>query len=79
MTQRKPPNVSVPDWVERQIRTAQAQGAFANLPGAGKPIPDLDRPQPELAWIAGYLRREDVDATWRVLELMILIFAAFAV
>ena len=60
MTTRKPPSMSVPDWIERQIRTAQAQGAFDNLPGAGKPIPNLDRPH-ELAWVAEYLRREDVD------------------
>lgn len=63
MTPRKPPNVSVPDWVERQIRTATANGAFENLPGAGKPIPNLDRPQDDLAWIANYLKRENVDVT----------------
>ena len=61
MTTRKPAHVSVPDWVERQIRTAEAEGAFAELPGSGRPIPDLDRPQPELAWVAGYLRRQNVD------------------
>jgi Domain of unknown function (DUF1992) len=61
MTTRKPPNLSVPDWIERQIRTAEADGAFDNLPGAGKPIPDIDRPQHELAWVANYLRRENVD------------------
>ncbi|MDT4926056.1 MAG: hypothetical protein QOG01_3769 [Pseudonocardiales bacterium] len=61
MTSRKPPSVSFPSWVEHQIRAAQAAGAFENLPGAGKPIPDLDRPQPELAWVAGYLKRENVD------------------
>ncbi|MDT4950518.1 MAG: hypothetical protein QOJ37_3113, partial [Pseudonocardiales bacterium] len=33
MTDRKPQNVSFPDWVEGQIRTAEADGAFANLPG----------------------------------------------
>ena len=62
MTQRKPPGVSFPGWVERQIRTAEASGAFANLPGAGKPIPDLDRRHDDLAWVANYLRRENVDA-----------------
>jgi pyruvate/2-oxoglutarate dehydrogenase complex dihydrolipoamide acyltransferase (E2) component len=61
MTSRKPPNVSFPSWVEHQIRQAQAAGAFENLRGAGKPIPDIDRPQHELAWVAGYLRRENVD------------------
>lgn len=61
MTTRKPPGVSVPDWVEHQIRAAQAAGAFDDLPGAGRPLPDLDRPRHELAWVANYLKREDVD------------------
>lgn len=61
MTTRKPPSMSVPDWVEHQIRTAQADGAFDNLPGAGKPIAGIDRPQHELAWVANYLHRENVD------------------
>jgi hypothetical protein len=61
MTQRKPPNMSFPDWVERQILTAQAEGAFENLPGAGKPIPGLDRPWHAMSWVANYLRRENVD------------------
>ncbi len=54
--------MSIPDWVERQIRQAEAAGAFENLPGAGQPIPDLDVDRPELAWVAGYLHRENVDA-----------------
>ncbi len=61
MTTRKPPSVSFPDWIERQIRTADAEGAFDHLPGKGKPIAGLDRPQHELAWVANYLRRENVD------------------
>ena len=62
MTKRKPPNVSFPDWIEQQIRSAEAAGAFDNLPGAGKPIPGLDRPRDEMSWVADYLRRENVDA-----------------
>lgn len=61
MTGRKPPMMSFPDWVERQVRSAQAAGAFDNLPGKGKPIPDVDRTQDESAWVASYLRRENVD------------------
>jgi Domain of unknown function (DUF1992) len=61
MTKRKPPNMTFPGWVEQQIRVAEAQGAFADLPGRGQPIPDLDRPSNELDWLAGYLRRENVD------------------
>lgn len=61
MAPRRPPHMPVETWIEHQIRTAQASGAFENLPGAGQPIPDIDRPQSELAWVASYLRREDVD------------------
>jgi Domain of unknown function (DUF1992) len=63
MTRRKPPDMTFPGWIEQQIRSAEAEGAFADLPGAGKPIPGLGRKQDELAWLADYLRREDVDVT----------------
>ncbi len=63
MTTRKPTSMSVPDWVELQIRNAERAGAFENLPGAGKPIPGLGQPQHELAWVANYLRRENTDIT----------------
>ncbi|WP_338183472.1 DUF1992 domain-containing protein [Jatrophihabitans sp.] len=54
--------MSFPGWIERQIKEAEADGAFDRLPGKGKPIAGLDEPQPELAWLAGYLKREGVDA-----------------
>jgi hypothetical protein len=60
MTDRKPPELSFPDWVDLQVRTAEARGAFENLPGKGKPIAGIDRPLDEMAWIAGWLRRENV-------------------
>jgi hypothetical protein len=63
MTDRKPPNMPVGSWVEQQIRAADARGAFANLPGSGKPLPSLDRPRSDLDWIAAKLRREDVDVS----------------
>ncbi|MDR1999193.1 MAG: DUF1992 domain-containing protein [Frankiaceae bacterium] len=61
MTQRKPPAMRYSDWIELQIRDAQRQGAFEDLPGAGEPIPDIDTKRGELDWIAGYLRKENVD------------------
>ncbi len=48
-------------WVEAQIRAAEDAGAFENLPGKGKPIPGLDRPRDDMAWIASKLRSENVD------------------
>jgi hypothetical protein len=59
MTERKPPGVGFETWVERQIREATERGEFDNLPGAGRPIEDLDKPHDELWWVKGKLRREN--------------------
>ena len=61
MTGHKPPGVGFGTWVERQILEATARGEFDDLPGAGKPIPDLDEPHDELWWVKGKLRREQVS------------------
>jgi hypothetical protein len=59
MTERKPPGVGFETWVERQLREAAERGAFDDLPGAGKPIPDLDKPHDELWWVKQKLHREN--------------------
>jgi Domain of unknown function (DUF1992) len=61
MTERKPPGVGFGTWVERQIREATERGEFDNLPGAGKPIADLDKPHDELWWVKQKLRREHLS------------------
>ena len=61
MTERKPPGIGFGTWVERQIREATERGEFDNLPGAGKPIADLDKPHDELWWIKQKLRREQLS------------------
>jgi hypothetical protein len=61
VTRRKPVDMSFEDWTERQIREAQERGAFSNLPGAGKPIPDIDKPWSAERWAADLARREGVD------------------
>ena len=61
MTERKPPGIGFETWVERQIREATERGEFDNLPGAGKPIADLDRPHDELWWVKQKLRRENLS------------------
>lgn len=63
MTDRKPPSVPVNDWIEQRIRAAQEQGDFENLPGFGKPIPDIDEPFREGRWVAEKLKRENVNAS----------------
>jgi DnaJ homologue, subfamily C, member 28, conserved domain len=59
VTARKPPGVGFKTWVERQIREATERGEFDDLPGAGKPIADLDEPHDELWWVKRKLRREN--------------------
>jgi len=61
MTERKPPGVGFEAWVERQLREAAERGAFDDLPGAGKPIPDLDKPHDELWWVKQKLRDENLS------------------
>ena len=48
--------------VDAQIRAAEARGAFANLPGAGKPIAGLMDPDDPDWWIKGFIKREKVPA-----------------
>ena len=61
MTERKPPGIGFETWVERQIREATERGEFDDLPGAGKPIADLDKPHDELWWVRQKLRREQLS------------------
>lgn len=58
MTERKPPGVPFETWVDKQIREAEARGDFANLPGAGKPLPSLNAPYDEMWWVKGKMRAE---------------------
>jgi hypothetical protein len=59
MTERKPLGTSFEPWIEAQIRVAMEQGAFDNLPGAGKPLgQDYD---PDW-WVKQLMQREQVSA-----------------
>ncbi len=62
MTDRKPINVEWSSWIEGQITQARARGEFENLPGAGKPLADLDKTYNESWWIQSFMARE--DASW---------------
>jgi hypothetical protein len=48
-------------WVDRQIREAEERGEFDDLPGKGKPIPDLDKVGDELWWVKQKLRGEGLS------------------
>ncbi len=62
MTGRKPAGMDGETWADVQIREAMRRGAFDNLPGTGKPLPDRDGPVDEQWWLRDYVRREDVPA-----------------
>ena len=70
MTERKPPGASWETWIESQIRVAREQGAFDNLPGAGKPLPNLDQAHDPLWWVKQFLRREELSILPPSLELL---------
>jgi hypothetical protein len=57
----------IPDRVERAIRKAQELGEFDDLPGAGRPIPDLDRPYDPAWWARRWVERERAEETMREL------------
>jgi hypothetical protein len=62
MTERKPPTTSFTSWIDQQIAEADKRGAFDDLPGAGKPIPDRGEADYVQVWLQDYLRREGVSA-----------------
>jgi hypothetical protein len=47
--------------VDQQIQQAHERGDFDNLPGMGKPLPGRGRPDDDLWWVKGYLRREGLS------------------
>ena len=61
MTERKPPGVGFETWADRQIRKAAERGEFDDLPGAGRPLPDLDEPYDELWWVRKKMSREGLS------------------
>jgi hypothetical protein len=69
MTRRRPPGVSWESWIDRQVREAGKRGEFDDLPSAGKPLPDLDKPKDENWWIKNKLRDEGLSYTPPVLAL----------
>jgi hypothetical protein len=53
---------------DRRIRAAREAGLFDNLPGAGKPLPDLDRERPPGWWAVRLVKRERSIARAEVLD-----------
>ena len=70
MTQRKPPGTSWETWIDAQVRVATEAGAFDNLPGAGKPLPNLDQEYDPLWWVKQLVQREQISSLPPSLELL---------
>jgi hypothetical protein len=71
MTARKPLGTSWESWIDAQIRIAQEEGAFDNLPGAGKPLPNLLGPEQGLDWwVPQLVKREQISMLPPSLELL---------
>jgi DnaJ homologue, subfamily C, member 28, conserved domain len=49
--ERKPPELGWERWIDRLIREATERGEFEDLPGAGEPVADLDKPFDEMWWV----------------------------
>lgn len=61
MTERKPTGVSFESWIDKQVREAEQRGEFKDLPGAGKPLPGLNKPYDELWWVKQKVRDEQAS------------------
>jgi hypothetical protein len=70
MTQRKPPGTGWETWIDAQIRVAMEKGVFDNLPGAGKPLPNLGQEYDPLWWVKQLAQREQISMLPPSLELL---------
>jgi hypothetical protein len=69
MAPRKPPDTKHADWIESQIRRAEDEGAFEDLPGRGQPLPHLDEAYDPLWWAKQLVRREQLSLLPPTLEI----------
>ena len=71
MTKRKPPETNWETWIDWQIRVATEEGAFDNLPGAGKPLPNYGPDDDPLArWVKREVGDEQISVLPTSLELL---------
>lgn len=69
MSERKPPGMTTGSWIEAQISAAMQDGAFDNLPGAGKPLPNSGQGYDPDRWLRQLIAREGAHVTPPALEL----------
>lgn len=63
---------SVQVLAENRLRDAMEQGKFENLPGAGKPIPDLDVAYDPDWWLKKKIQEDDISEAFRDYQKMVL-------
>jgi len=61
MASRKPPGTDWESWIDQVIQDGRERGEFDNLPGTGKPLPDLDNPHDDMWWVRKKLQSEGVS------------------
>ncbi|HKN52395.1 MAG TPA: DUF1992 domain-containing protein [Amycolatopsis sp.] len=61
MTERKPPDMPVGSWVDRQVAEAQKRGEFDDLPGRGKPLPTPSGRDAVTDWAIQRIKTGDLD------------------
>ena len=72
-TNRKPPGMPWAHFIEGQIDKAQEEGAFNNLPGSGKPIPDINEPHNEFWWVKKLIKRENLSVLPDTMEIRLVV------
>ena len=61
MGRERRPGEQLEDFVERQIREAQASGELDEVEGKGQPLPFVDKPHDPMAWWKKKLEREKLS------------------
>ena len=69
MTARKPPGVPFQTWIDQQIKKAEDEGEFDDLPGKGKPIVNPTATYDPDWWAKKWVKRERISVLPPALEL----------
>jgi hypothetical protein len=65
----KPPGMSSESFADSLVSKAMRDGEFDRLPGAGKPLRDLDEPYRDDWWLTRFLKREDLSVPCAAIDL----------
>jgi hypothetical protein len=62
MSERRISRSAIELIADNRIRQAMEEGQFDDLPGLGKPIPDIDEPYDPMWWVKKWMKREKLGA-----------------